>query len=312
MRGATLPGQDCAPCDHISIHAPHARSDDRAVPGCRSRRHFNPRSSCEERRRSEWAEGSYPRDFNPRSSCEERPMHRMSILWPIAFQSTLLMRGATAFRRVIRPAMPISIHAPHARSDNGGGARVTRAATFQSTLLMRGATLPLLLRLRASDFNPRSSCEERRRAYTPSSLCAWYFNPRSSCEERPDPPEPADGVLVISIHAPHARSDSVRSCSCSASEFQSTLLMRGATVATQMPPARPLYFNPRSSCEERRGRYVSHDAADAISIHAPHARSDRKVRPTDAIHRHFNPRSSCEERLRRLIIRTQTSQLLNR
>ena len=206
MRGATLPGQDCAPCDHISIHAPHARSDDRAVPGCRSRRHFNPRSSCEERRRSEWAEGSYPRDFNPRSSCEERPMHRMSILWPIAFQSTLLMRGATAFRRVIRPAMPISIHAPHARSDNGGGARVTRAATFQSTLLMRGATLPLLLRLRASDFNPRSSCEERRRP-AHRRACRLYFNPRSSCEER------------------HPR----RCLPKREAAFQSTLLMRGAT-----------------------------------------------------------------------------------
>ena len=223
------------------------------------------------------------------------------------------MRGATIEQYLVAVAVAISIHAPHARSDVGlsGRKAPTRAISIHAPHARSdrctGCQSSGLLH-----FNPRSSCEERRRAYTPSSLCAWYFNPRSSCEERPDPPEPADGVLVISIHAPHARSDSVRSCSCSASEFQSTLLMRGATVATQMPPARPLYFNPRSSCEERRGRYVSHDAADAISIHAPHARSDRKVRPTDAIHRHFNPRSSCEERLRRLIIRTQTSQLLNR
>ena len=230
MRGATLPGQDCAPCDHISIHAPHARSDDRAVPGCRSRRHFNPRSSCEERRRSEWAEGSYPRDFNPRSSCEERPMHRMSILWPIAFQSTLLMRGATAFRRVIRPAMPISIHAPHARSDNGGGARVTRAATFQSTLLMRGATPRLY-----TFFPVRlvfQSTLLMRGAPRPTRASGWrprYFNPRSSCEER------LGKIMLllgerISIHAPHARSDGGDADAASkAIIFQSTLLMRGAT-----------------------------------------------------------------------------------
>ena len=60
----------------------------------------------------------------------------------------------------------------------------------------------------------------------------------------------------------------------SVSPFQSTLLMRGATTAV-WPLRRPTaYFNPRSSCEERRY---------ALLI--------------DPQGEYFNPRSSCEERL---------------
>ena len=55
------------------------------------------------------------------------------------FQSTLLMRGATAVYFASGKTLP-----------------------FQSTLLMRGATSSrLTLRARSSNFNPRSSCEER-------------------------------------------------------------------------------------------------------------------------------------------------------
>ena len=60
----------------------------------------------------------------------------------LIFQSTLLMRGATiAIHGIIRMQMVISIHAPHARSDYQG-----------NKLLVKSP----------SDFNPRSSCEERR------------------------------------------------------------------------------------------------------------------------------------------------------
>ena len=101
----------------ISIHAPHARSD-------KAELFWNGRKA----------------DFNPRSSCEER-LYRLSMSWTNAlFQSTLLMRGATAV-----PVAP--------RHDR----------LFQSTLLMRGATWPRTCAKRTRrDFNPRSSCEERR------------------------------------------------------------------------------------------------------------------------------------------------------
>ena len=79
------------------------------------------------------------------------------------------------------------------------------------------------------DFNPRSSCEERRPRCTTIEIARKNFNPRSSCEERLGD---ENGVLTnfeISIHAPHARSD-------------------------------------------HAGRACGKDWA--ISIHAPHARSD--------------------------------------
>ena len=167
----------------------------------------------------------------------------------------------------------ISIHAPHARSDEVRAA-VRRFGKFQSTLLMRGAT-----RWQSScrwllHFNPRSSCEERRLfpaclyvAYTfqstllmrgatqkaPARCRNHHFNPRSSCEERPHDVAILSQSDTISIHAPHARSD-VRAVehvivlerisihapharsdliilrdACYNPEFQSTLLMRGAT-----------------------------------------------------------------------------------
>ena len=126
-----------------------------------------------------------------------------------------------------------------------------------------------------------------------------HFNPRSSCEERPAIDIQREAMQAISIHAPHARSDlrenvcrrkaepisihapHARSDLTAATgkldehEFQSTLLMRGATIARCLnlldiilfqstllmrgatrsafcDTSWHSYFNPRSSCEERR------------------------------------------------------------
>ena len=104
------------------------------------------------------------------------------------------------------------------------------------------------------------------------------------------------GSKEISIHAPHARSDS----------FFVRKRRRGE------------YFNPRSSCEERQV-FISQPMRDKtfqstllmrgatggakkivrnreISIHAPHARSDPVTSRRPAWLSYFNPRSSCEER----------------
>ena len=212
--------------------------------------YFNPRSSCEERRvnagdnvvwngisihaphaRSDMAyvaltlSAAY---FNPRSSCEERLAH--------------LLAGEG------RP--PISIHAPHARSDVGKiywrhqkeiSIHAPHARSDATTFCMDAVV---------SNFNPRSSCEERPPAGS-----------RISCYK-------------ISIHAPHARSDRRNSnARTTQHRFQSTLLMRGATsdsqavlrqiyISIHAPHARSdartakkrsgrMNFNPRSSCEER-------------------------------------------------------------
>ena len=123
----------------ISIHAPHARSDEELTPGEFRLLDFNPRSSCEERL-SVTPIFSPPINFNPRSSCEER----RSPLQPIRRPAYFNPRSSCEERR---------------RGDIWLG----EIRRFQSTLLMRGATR-FLLRVRSvsSDFNPRSSCEERR------------------------------------------------------------------------------------------------------------------------------------------------------
>ena len=110
-------GRQEGPADGISIHAPHARSDALRASCSAFIRNFNPRSSCEERplftaRRRAAALHFNPRSsceerlsfatrkdcpgyFNPRSSCEERLQHVGTWKFESAFQSTLLMRGAT-------------------------------------------------------------------------------------------------------------------------------------------------------------------------------------------------------------------------
>ncbi len=56
------------------------------------------------------------------------------------------------------------------------------------------------------------------------------------------------------------------------------------------------YFNPRSSCEERRVNAGDNVVWNGISIHAPHARSDMAYVALTLSAAYFNPRSSCEER----------------
>ena len=112
--------------------------------------------------------------------------------------------------------------------------------------------IPALSRMTLScDFNPRSSCEERQGSNV-SLRPSCNFNPRSSCEERRvlvmgrDDDKPFQSTLLM-------RGATVLSiCRCMVlASFQSTLLMRGAT--------RPLARFSRPT---------------RISIHAPHARSD--------------------------------------
>ena len=107
MRGATKIAHFGNQQDAISIHAPHARSDLPHIYRLHGEAHFNPRSSCEERRDwgKEWSDG-------------------------VKFQSTLLMRGATNRALSDYPIYRISIHAPHARSDRLQGFEHFRYRNF--------------------------------------------------------------------------------------------------------------------------------------------------------------------------------------
>ena len=80
---------------------------------------------------------------------------------------------------------------------------------------------------------------------------------------------------MISIHAPHAGSDTTL-CSgfLTQSRFQSTLPMRGATRKQCCKKSNFSDFNPRSPCGERRDIVYKPLTKVPISIHAPHAGSD--------------------------------------
>ena len=109
-----------------------------------------------------------------------------------------------------------------------------------------------------------------------------YFNPRSSCEERLNVPNLID-KFIISIHAPHARSDAALHSDIQPGE-----------ISIHAPHAR----SDPDELDDKVGK--------GISIHAPHARSDKVRRiEANAVLAHFNPRSSCEERHRRDRLRHQ-------
>ena len=117
MRGATKAQDLSDAAELISIHAPHARSDTRSM-----RRPFDASTF--------------------QSTLLMRGATRQSLVvyrGALLFQSTLLMRGATLLQVDGGTKDKISIHAPHARSDEKAGYG-QEFIIFQSTLLMRGAT----------------------------------------------------------------------------------------------------------------------------------------------------------------------------
>ena len=183
--GSDAKNQRRCPRNTISIHAPHAGSDAEAgrAPG----------------------ECLY---FNPRSPCGERRQDVTTEMTDSGFQSTLPKRGATEVQSPYLQSDEISIHAPHAGSDQFVFHR------FFSE----------------QNFNPRSPCGERHlqriigasfrqfqstlpmRGATCNLVCVAYHGLgfQSTLPMRGATGLSLEGVTrnVISIHAPHAGSDS--------------------------------------------------------------------------------------------------------
>ena len=163
MRGAT-PRKTLAVCIYnISIHAPYARSDliSMSVPPSTSFQSTllmrGATSSCVSttRRQIEFQSTLLMRG----ATC---PI-QWSIWTTTKFQSTLLMRGATitdSQEQVATIFQSTLLMRGATIQSRRTSASLTR---FQSTLLMRGATSTKTAQCSfAVDFNPRSSCEERR------------------------------------------------------------------------------------------------------------------------------------------------------
>ena len=257
----------------ISIHAPHARSDQPHTHDEPAARRISIHAPH--------ARSDHCHAASRKASCQ--------------FQSTLLMRGATRECGRRGPKWIISIHAPHARSDRNEFAPcdlceisihapharsdaflrclLLSIRTFQSTLLMRGATADFrtfcaIFYSFQSTLLMRGATRRQKWSGRPRN-----FNPRSSCEERLNNGANA-GLSYLFQSTLLMRGATTRlSGACACHIFQSTLLMRGAT---RLIGSRRTCndFNPRSSCEERRDRNDKVALPLQISIYAPHARSD--------------------------------------
>ena len=125
--------------------------------------------------------------FNPRSSCEERHYWFPMFYYLSQFQSTLLMRGAT-FAEVFQltASFFISIHAPHARSDNDICSR-------RSVVLISIHAPHARSDNQAVQEAPKTQISIHA-PHARSDACEWDLHIT---------------MVRISIHAPHARSDTI-------------------------------------------------------------------------------------------------------
>ena len=195
MRGATICVCISSHADGISIHAPHARSD--------------PWELAE----IDYVAGIFQSTLLMRGATQLQQEISTALA---EFQSTLLMRGATPCHTYPHPAPPISIHAPHARSDVSMTLHDATHSQFQSTLLMRGATSEVSVQKSGFDISIHAP-HARSDSIGAES---WHQS-------------------AISIHAPHARSDS-----CRGSRY------RGDDISIHAPHARS---DDVCVCARRRG-----------------------------------------------------------
>ena len=161
------------------------------------------------------------------------------------------MRGATYDRDRKAAEGSISIHAPHARSDGSSAYSLVAADEFQSTLLMRGATKQAMRRKQPPIFQSTllmrgaTGYLKLSRSYHIISIHAPHARSDFGVKRRSQ-------AYRISIHAPHARSDMP----------VHVHLKPFSRISIHAPHA-------RSDCLRWRAQL-----AGCISIHAPHARSD--------------------------------------
>ena len=145
--------------------------------------------------------------FNPRSPYGERLLSLLGMIYPLTFQSTLPLRGATS------QLCPFS-----GRSG------------FQSTLPLRGATLYKLSLFRGlQHFNPRSPYGERLSTFLPAlsfiqiSIHAPLTG--SDCFSL----TVTFGIIHFNPRSPYGERQFISCRMIVGSIFQSTLPLRGAT-----------------------------------------------------------------------------------
>ena len=196
--------------------------------------------------------GEFLNHFYPRSPCGERPppynlmIHQTKIsihallaesdivlsIQPtrkLEFLSTLSLRRATLFNRILFRLLIISIHALLAESDRINARYTNRLVAFLSTLSLRRATKPKALKSRRMVISIHALLAE--------SDMAGRITSKGT---------------KISIHALLAESDVMHALEFAYPMlFLSTLSLRRATAASVTPTASRANFYPRSPCGER-------------------------------------------------------------
>ena len=213
----------------ISIHTPHAGSD---LWHCQKKAaccYFNPHSPCGERPllRTNSRAGSY---FNPHSPCGER-------------RYTYDLEGIT---------MDISIHTPHAGSDED---------------IPDSEECPFY-------FNPHSPCGERRRVSFDhaADILISIHTPHAG----------SDAILPrFFLPLPLFQSTLPMRGATGLCMFPNQTLLYfnphspcGERLHFSVPVVSVRYFNPHSPCGERQFLNRQPQALKLISIHTPHAGSD--------------------------------------
>ena len=185
MRGATeISSASCCPFA-ISIHTPHAGSDflPQHLPDTNHAISIHtPHAGSDDFFTSSMFSSC---NFNPHSPCGERLLSAKTNASFFSFQSTLPMRGATSSHT--QWSFIFRYFNPHSPC---GERRI----------------LIVVLNVR-HDFNPHSPCGERPHNSSSTSLTI-HFNPHSPCGERLGTIGAVDAGTAISIHTPHAGSDS--------------------------------------------------------------------------------------------------------
>ncbi len=230
------------------------------------------------------------------------------------------MGGATIGKGARIGEGAISIHAPHAGSDNreqlkiirklisthtphaGSDGRCVEPRYRQPGISIHaphgGATGPRTASCCSlMNFNPRSPCGERWRRdrsgpYPPPT----YFYPCSPCGERHGVSAPVIVDNAISIHAPHAGSDM-----CSAYHRQRWYDFYPRSPCGERLPrhtiaAVHLHFYPRSPCGERLSIDISHHRPRNFYPRSPCGERRRGNHPRDTVYGNLYPRSPWGER----------------
>ena len=166
------------------------------------------------------------------------------------FQSTPLMRGATAGRGDQKPDEQISTRSPHARGDPRPLPASEDDYNFNPLPSHEGRLWASTLTRRCGNFNPLPSCEGRlvrgKARRTPDEF-------QSASLMRGETGHEGQRVVVqqISIHSSHTRGDMIWAQQIMLGKFQSTPLTRGETLRKRNTPLLSAHFNPLPSCEGR-------------------------------------------------------------